>query len=129
VRIDWLIDWLLKVQQAIFQSYSGWEKLTHFTVENNQHLSFSKDWILQELDNFNTSVAIQDQLKTIESYRSININNIFDSHICHVYDNSTQNYRFNFFSHNFGKYRILGCNIWNFRQIIYVISSMIVTDP
>jgi hypothetical protein len=24
---NWLIDWLLKVQQAIFQSYSGWEKL------------------------------------------------------------------------------------------------------
>ena len=70
---------------------------THFTVENNQHLSFSKDWILQELDNFNASVAIQDQLKTIESYRSISINDIFDSHICHVYDNSTQNYRFNFF--------------------------------
>jgi hypothetical protein len=23
---NWLIDWLLKVQQAIFQSYSGWEK-------------------------------------------------------------------------------------------------------
>ena len=23
---NWLIDWLLKVQQPIFQSYSGWEK-------------------------------------------------------------------------------------------------------
>jgi hypothetical protein len=27
VRIDWLIDWLLKVQQVIFQS--GWEKLVN----------------------------------------------------------------------------------------------------
>jgi hypothetical protein len=25
----WLIDWLLKVQQAIFQSYSGWEKFVN----------------------------------------------------------------------------------------------------
>jgi hypothetical protein len=24
-----LIDWLLKVQQAIFQSYSGWEKFVN----------------------------------------------------------------------------------------------------
>ena len=26
---NWLIDWLLKVQQAIFQSYSGWEKFVN----------------------------------------------------------------------------------------------------
>jgi hypothetical protein len=27
--IDWLIDWLFKVQQAIFQSYSGWGKFVN----------------------------------------------------------------------------------------------------
>jgi hypothetical protein len=26
---NWLIDWLLKVQQAIFQLYSGWEKFVN----------------------------------------------------------------------------------------------------
>ena len=26
---NWLIDWLLKVQQTIFQSYSGWEKFVN----------------------------------------------------------------------------------------------------
>ena len=30
--IDWLIDCLIKVQQAIFQSYSGWEKFVNKVV-------------------------------------------------------------------------------------------------
>jgi len=50
----------------------------------------------------NASVAIQDQLKTIEVQVSVLISCISIYLSC-LYEISTQNKRFNFFSHSFGK--------------------------
>ena len=66
----------------------------------------------------NASVAIQDQLKTIEVSALIIISCTCIAFVCHVYmkfpfkiKDST------FFLIVLEKYRILGCNIGNFRQI------------
>ena len=49
------------------------------------------------------SVAIQDQLKTITIYRSISINILYSIYLSCLHEMYTQNKRFNFFSHSFGK--------------------------
>ena len=62
----------------------------------------------------NAAVAFQDQLKTIEVLALISC----IASICYVYMKFTLKIKDStFFSHIFGKYRILGCNIGNFRQI------------
>ena len=103
-------SWWYSIVKSVNQLYNQ-------TVETNQDLSFSKDWILQEFENFNASVAIvQNQLKTIEVsalIRALIISSIatfvmFMTTPLKITDST-------FFSHNFGKYRILGCNIGNFR--------------
>ena len=62
----------------------------------------------------NVSVAIKDQLKIIEVSALISC----IGSICHVYMKFSLKIKDStFFSHSFGKYRILGWNIGNFRQI------------